>query len=79
MAASPGKRRLPNYEVAGKNILSGVSKSFKLPRVMFGGGYPLLPLRSRTAIDDRDARESQSRIGVRSDPTPSAFLRGVFS
>jgi hypothetical protein len=44
MVASPRKRRLPNYEVVGKTILSGVSKSFKLPRVMFGVGYQLLLL-----------------------------------
>jgi len=44
MVASPRKRRLPNYEVVGKRILSGVAQSFKLPRVMFRVGYHRLPL-----------------------------------
>jgi hypothetical protein len=42
MVASHRKRRLPNYEVVGKRILSGISYSFKLRRVMVEVGYPRL-------------------------------------
>lgn len=47
MVASQRKRRLPNYEVVGKRILSGVCKTFKLRRVMFGVGYQLLPFSAK--------------------------------